>query len=823
VPTKRSAHHQDGSVIPQTGFAKLHLYLKNPVLPYGLLGVIVIISVLLTHIKKWKISFNFLKKEMPKRVARELGIKLSLQTGQFRQLTSFEAGYFQYSKFRKWESGADDVLKIDVREASKYKIGEDLYNDISEFEKLVNTANKAKDEFNIAYIAQELERQKEFFDDVKPNPLDSDQRKAVICDEDHTLILAGAGSGKTAVIATKAAYLVQRQKVDQEKILLMTFSNAGVEAVENRVAQMIGKHNIDIKTIHSLGLEIITRHTNKKPLILKGAEKDVALRDTQTYFINELFESLFKSNETFQDQVFKYFSAYLKPYLPDYEFTTEEEWVSYLKDLGPLYTFSGDKVKSLEEKQICDFLHRNGIKFSYEMPYEHDTATKSKRQYLPDFYLTDYGIYFEHFGIDRNGNPPKWWEAEERVNYKKWMEWKSNLHKEKETKLICTYSYQKFEGTLEEDLKAQLLSLGVELKPKAIHLADMKKRSELIPFVTLLEKFINLHKASGKSLSDLRSEAVQDRAGQKNRFLAFLDVYEIFFEGYQSELSKQRMIDFGDMIQEGYKAIEDGFDKLGLNYKYIIVDEFQDTSSGAFRLLKGIKDRAQDCRLYVVGDDWQAIYGFAGSEVGIIKNFETRLVGTKVIEMGMNYRSYPNVVELGKKFILKNPAQRYKDVKSNVLDKKLNQFIKKKNKSYVFASLKYHLEVEAKDSKKRLTGFVLGRYKADVPEYFDDLKKTFPHIRWEFKTVHQSKGLEADYVIIVSPKEYGFPNMMKDELLLNLVSPEKENYEHAEERRVMYVAITRAKKQVFFIGAERPEGPTYKTFLTEIENMLKSN
>ena len=146
------------------------------------------------------------------------------------------------------------------------------------------------------------------------------------------------------------------------------------------------------------------------------------------------------------------------------------------------------------------------------------------------------------------------------------------------------------------------------------------------------------------------------------RSLAFLEVFGIFYEAYQKELQKLKMIDFGDMINRSCQYVEQDYSKWGEKYKYIIVDEFQDTASGAVKLIRAIAAKNSDCKLYFVGDDLQSIYRFNGSDVSLIQKFEEIFKDGRIVDLGNNYRSLPNVVFLGEKFIKRNPYQRKKSV-----------------------------------------------------------------------------------------------------------------------------------------------------------------
>ena len=97
-------------------------------------------------------------------------------------------------------------------------------------------------------------------------------------------------------------------------------------------------------------------------------------------------------------------------------------------------------------------MYLSGVAYEYERRYEFDTATSKYRQYEPDFFLTDYGIYIEHFGIDRQGKTP---EFVDMAAYHEKIEWKRQLHRKNETTLIETFSFEKSEGVLLPGLKAK--------------------------------------------------------------------------------------------------------------------------------------------------------------------------------------------------------------------------------------------------------------------------------------------------------------------------------------------------------------------------------
>ena len=279
------------------------------------------------------------------------------------------------------------------------------------------------------------------------------------------------------MIAAKVGYLVKCKKVDPGDILLLTFGKKAAEEMKRRVKDWYGIGDVECRTIHSLGYQIITRGSKKKPRML---EKDDALtRNSQGFLDFQIFKDLYLKNKEFYEGVLNYFSGYLKPYIPKYDFETKKEWDEYVADLGDLYTLSNHKVKSLEEKVIANFLFRKGVSFEYEKPYEIPTETLEKRQYQPDFYLTDYGIYLEHFGVDKKGNPPPWFTNEEKKKYVEGMKWKELLHKTNNTKLICTYSHQQADGILETELEKMLRGEGVKFSEQPVDLDKLIRKSDV--------------------------------------------------------------------------------------------------------------------------------------------------------------------------------------------------------------------------------------------------------------------------------------------------------------------------------------------------------
>ena len=295
-------------------------------------------------------------------------------------------------------------------------------------------------------------------------------------------------------------------------------------------------------------------------------------------------------------------------------------------------------------------------------------------------------------------------------------------------------------------------------------------------FVNTISCFINLLKNNNYNIDKIK----------KNNNL--LKVIEKIYYIYEEELYSSGLIDFNDMINKTIELIN----KKGLKryYKYIIIDEFQDISLNRYNLIKTIKD-ACNTKLFVVGDDYQSIYRFAGSYLKLVTDFKKYFGYTKIIKLVNTYRNSLELIKASNSFILKNKNQIKKNINSNKhIDKPIKIIYFDKN-----LDIKFNKLVDEIDTKI----MVLGRNNYDLELVSNDNKKL------SFYTVHKSKGLEEENVIVLNlvDDRYGFPNKKKEEVL-DLLLP-KEKYLYEEERRLFYVALTRTKNNVFlFVDKNKP-------------------
>lgn len=647
--------------------------------------------------------------------------------------------------------------------------------------------------------------------DVEGRRLDKQQMTCIVKDAHNHLVIAGAGTGKTTTVVGKIKFLLKSGRYKPEDILVLSFTNASASEMSQRINQETGC-NIDASTFHKLGLNIITKVNGIVPKItqlnLRKFVKEQLLLNMQSDAYLNLLSSYLLYNRVVAKS--------------EFEFKTQAEYEEYLR-LNPPTTINNETVKSYGEMDIANFLTQNGIQYIYEHPYKVDTRTSEYGQYNPDFYLPEYDIYIEYFGINKNGEVPSYFKGANGMTatqtYQASMKWKREIHSTNNTDLIECYAYEKFDGVLLRFLKEKLVAKGVKLTPKTTKESweevSADGDSVLDGVIELFETVINLIKSNGYTIATVRQLNVRNSNAQSNNTI--LSLLEPIFNSYCAYLNEHKEIDFNDMINMATQYVEQR--KYISRYKYVIVDEYQDISKARFSLLNSMR-KSNDYDLFCVGDDWQSIYRFAGSDIGYILNFEQYWGSTEISKIETTYRFTQKLIEISGNFIMQNPVQ-------------IKKSIKGKNDTVGFAlgeisgyTDKFSIEFMAKrleDLPRDSSVFFIGRYSFDakllsdsglfecqynnVSGFVEVKYRKRTDLKMNFITAHKSKGLQADYIFIINNKKsrMGFPSKIQDAAILSLLLDNCDQYPYAEERRLFYVALTRAKKKAFLVTVSNQE------------------
>lgn len=662
---------------------------------------------------------------------------------------------------------------------------------------------------------------------VEGRMLDDQQMRCITKEVRNHLVLAGAGSGKTTTIVGYVKYLLAQKLCMPDDILVLSFTRASATEMSERLNKEIGEP-ITAKTFHSLGVDIITAVQGKKPKIYSA--------DIQG-FVREQLDTL-TQDPSYLEKLCVYLTYNETEQKTEFDFQSEQEYRSYL-EYNPPVTLKKEKVKSYGELDIANFLTQNGITYVYEQEYPIDTRTSEFGQYHPDFYLPNFDLYIEYFGIDRQGNVPPYFSGKNGMSatqtYQEGIMWKRELHRKNGTRMIEVYAYEKFEEQLLPKLKERLKRAGVVFAP--ISPEDMwanineSEKQKINRVNELFGTVITLTKSNNFSLDEIRS---RNHSQQSLPSIdAVIDLIEPVYNSYQSMLKSQNEIDFNDMINLASAYVQEG--KFLHPYSYVIVDEYQDISPARYRLLETMRQQ-KDYRLFCVGDDWQSIYRFSGSDIGFILDFEKYWGASEISRIETTYRFPQSLISISGNFIMKNPKQKQKKLRSAIEDR---GFSMGKITGYTESHAVKLMAERLKELPKKCSVLFLGRYKGDIKllksqsqlfsYQFDNEQKQMgkkentkvsfagrPDLQISFMTAHGSKGLQADYVFVLNTKAYGmgFPSQIEDAPILQLLLDNSDPYPFAEERRLFYVAITRAKKKVWLVTLKGNES----VFVKEIDD-----
>lgn len=512
---------------------------------------------------------------------------------------------------------------------------------------------------NQIWVANQEDDWQDYFHTCESSPLNPSQQKAVLLNDDHTLILAGAGSGKTSVLMAKVGYLLKSEQAKANDILLLAFGREAAKEMQQRIQEKFGESaaGIKVQTFHQLGLDIIKQ--------VEGGQVEISPLATNP------------------KQKSAWFSQWLKTH-----WMTETNFKRWKKHLfeWPIAFLKGD---------------------------------------------VDLGSQAE--------NP-------------KLLAW----------------------------LEQQVDQLS------ALNLPKKKLQEQLI---------------DREDYPRLNSELM----------LAWP-----CYQAWQKMLKDDNQIDFNSMISKATQYTRNG--KFTPRWRYVMVDEYQDISPNRLALLDSICQKSineiilgetitkQPCALFAVGDDWQAIYRFAGADVNLTTGFKERFTHAQIHYLDTTYRFNNQIGEVANNFVQRNPHQ---------LNKTLNSFKHQKQKAVTvapMASLEKILSELNHANKPGAKVLLLGRNHYHEPRDLKKLCQLNPHLDIEFKTCHASKGQEADYVILVSFDEGQFPAVTRQTHLNNALLANEVDFPYAEERRLFYVAMTRAKEKVWLLHNGHPS-----VFITELK------
>ena len=688
---------------------------------------------------------------------------------------------------------------------------------------------KRRKKLNEEFVGRELAAKNKFFERVAAYPLDQQQRRAVVINAENSLVIAGAGAGKTMTIVAKIKYLVEILGVNPREILPISFTHKSAKEMEER----IGVPGIKPQTFHAFGLRVIYAVEGKWPKIFDSEKLDEVIK--------EILQKLYKK-PGFLTDLCDFLVNFLKIPKMKQEFKNRKMYKKFIQREG-FVTLTGEKVGSVEKAILANFLTMNGVKFKLNVK-------NNEQKYMADFLVND-EIYIDICDAGKSTEVPEMlmFEGENEERARRRIKRSLERRRKKVEKiggryLVIAADEIIFEGEFCESCVKKLRKIGVEfatISEKEVWQMCKKNMGRYVDnFINLTEVFLTLMRGAQLSIDEIlqKNKKMKQMDFLRKRAEKFLKLFREIYDEYENFLKESGQVDFDEMIGRAIRYIKNG--DYNREIKYVIVDEFQDLSFGRYRILQAIAWQNPDVKFFCVGDDWQAIYRFAGSDIGLFTYFEKYFGKAEILRIENTYRFCEPVIGISSEFILKNPEQLKKRIKAarkgktelilekigqedELIEQEEKRRIKTESEKMqagvlrILRKIKMMCDKEGK-SYEAAKIFILGRYGFDLKKILagEIVEKAAGKVecvasgiekQMEYVTVHKSKGLEADFVILINCENgyMGFPSGRESDPLLNLVLGEGEEYEYAEERRLLYVAITRAKRATFMLVKEKGE------------------
>lgn len=316
---------------------------------------------------------------------------------------------------------------------------------------------------------------------------------------------------------------------------------------------------------------------------------------------------------------------------------------------------------------------------------------------------------------------------------------------------------------------------------------DEKLQRRLAP---RLDRWVSLMRMHGGAQAEMIANAPEDI---RDLFSKRIKLMAPLLKAWKSALKEENAVDFSGLIHQAIVILEKG--RFISPWKHILVDEFQDISPQRAALLAALRQQNSQTTLFAVGDDWQAIYRFSGAQLSLTTAFHHTFGEGDRCDLDTTYRFNSRIGEVANGFIQQNPHQLAKPLNSlTVGDKKAVTLLDESQLDALLDKLSGFAKAE-----ERI--LVLARYHHLKPASLEKAATRWPKLQLEFMTIHASKGQQADYVIIVGLHDGndGFPAPARESIMEEALLPAVEDFPDAEERRLLYVALTRARHRVWLL------------------------
>lgn len=664
--------------------------------------------------------------------------------------------------------------------------------------------------------------------------LDIEQAAAVAATSGDVLVTARAGSGKTRALVTRAIFLQRHCGAHPSELMLLAFNRKAAEEMKTRLRKALGTNTPHVMTFHALAYALV--HPTEELIYDRVDDEDLRQSREVQAVIDEHIRS-WRHRGTIRDIM-------LAQFREDWEHITEgrfelamEEFLEHRRSL-PRKTLQGESVKSFGEKVIANALFENSVEYKYERSFPWDVP------YRPDFTIQSGrgGIVIEYFGL--SGDP----------DYDEMSDRKRVFWQQRDEWSLIEFTPSDLRAGVEDFvdlLLTQLRSAGFQTRRLTEEeIWERIQERAVDDFSKAMKTFIERCRKRNLD-SDGLTSLVEKHQPVSQAEKLFLRAAQVIYKEYLERLrrltseAKRGMDDFDGLVWRAIAEIREGRTHFKRDrareagdttrVRFLLVDEFQDFSPMFFELVQAIRSGNPHATVFCVGDDWQAINGFAGSELGFFREFDRYFRDTSTLSMPTNYRSARSIVRVGNGLMhgRGQAAQAKRSEPGEVMVADLEGFARSGPEEtehgndritpatlrLAWGFLRNEKDVVLLCRTKYLPWYVEGKANRSLTGFVEHVRSLLPEgdrERITASTTHSYKGLERQAVIVLDAIERNYPLIHPNWVFQRVFGDHIGGLEE-EERRVFYVAMTRAKDSLVLVTEKGRKSP----FLTGIEQARK--
>lgn len=653
--------------------------------------------------------------------------------------------------------------------------------------------------------------------------LDNEQARTIAAVHGHVQVAARAGSGKTATLVNRAYFLQKHCGVKPSEMMLLAFNKKAAEEIELRLGKLLDGQKPYVMTFHALAHALV--HPEQNLIHDSSDGRNQALSG----FVQEIVNNRLRTPE-FVGRIRKVMLAHFHE---DWDKIVDggyhlgrDEMLEYRRSLQR-ETLRGEFVKSFGEKLIANIL------FEHQVPYLYEPIEKGwLENYHPDFILKrgdKIGVAIEYFGMA--GDPDYDVMSEEKRRY--WQKKVGWTLIEFTPEDITANGVDGFSRLLQAALEKEGFTFRRMTEDELWH--QVQKRS-IDRFTAVTRGFIARCRKLEKTPKSLALEIEIHKTSNQVE-ADFLDLIQPIFVDYFERLDAEDKEDFDGLMQRAANTVDEGQTTFSRhlkkqhgnleNLRYMLIDEYQDFSRLFHSLVESVRNQNPNLQLFCVGDDWQAINGFAGSDLEYYRDFANYFPSAQTHYISTNYRSSTGIVGIGNAVMHrhKHPAKAHANAPGNIWLADIDDFKLSPNEESIHRDDKATpmvLRIVAKALEQGKDVAVLSRTNTigyiKIDDYKIKIRSQFPkdqHHRIKISTTHGFKGLQADVVIVLDAVEGCYPLIHQDWFFLRILGESIAQITD-EARRLFYVALTRAKDTLVIFTRKSKKSP----FLAEIEKQM---